>query len=233
MRWISAIALVVMLFLTSCSSKEPLPGEELILDARKDYRALDSARVEIVNDITGETEQTFTFKYDEKGIMVYSYTGDSDGVHLKQFNNGREQFTYDNGVVTVLSSADLDFTAYSRDVPYPMADEGLILFYKNGIIPEKCLLQEVSLQGAANPITHIKHEYDVSKISSEYSGEGELKSFSVDYNFDCEGNLLDFIESAEIANDGETKSYRYLVKIYDKNAVEKVENVVDISDIDN
>lgn len=231
MRRAALAALLIIIVLCGCSAAEPLPGEDLILAAREWYRSLDSAKVEIINSETGDPEQTFIFKYDEKDIMIYSYIGVGDGVDLKQYNNGREQFTYDGGELTALTVSDRDFCAYSRDVPYPMADEGLILFYKAGVIPEKSTVSEMNLMGHAGPITWVHHEYEPEKIASEYSGAGELTAFSVDYHFEQDGSLIDFSENAVITENGKTASHSYLISISDINSVKKVENVVDISSL--
>ena len=221
-------ALMLIILLTGCATAEPLPGEELILAARQSYASLDSARVTVINAETGAVEQEFVFKYDEKDIMTYSYEAESDGVRLAQYNNGREQFTDDNGNITMLDVTDRDFTAYSRDIKYPMADEGLILFYKAGVIAEQSYIGTAALLDCPNGV-EVHHEYDVSKIASQYSGEGQLTAFSADYLFESGGALVRFYENAEITNGDETVSYRYFIDISDINSVEKVENVVDIS----
>lgn len=223
-------AMILSLSLCGCGASAPIPGEELVLSARKWYTSLDSAKVEIVDNKTGGSEQTFIFKYDEKGVMTYSYVGKGEGISLAQYNNGREQFTDDNGEIELLDASDLMFTAYSRDVPYPMADEGLILFYKSGIIPEKSYTEEAVMLDAPNGIT-VHHEYDVSKIASQFSGEGELTAFSVDYTFESDGTLMYFCENTEILSEGETTRREYTIYISERNAVERVENVVDISSI--
>ncbi len=228
MRRAALAMLIAVIFLSGCGAQKTVPGEDLVLAARERYTSLDSAKVEISNEKTGETEQTFIFKYDEKDIMIYSYVGKSDGIYLAQYNNGREQFTNDNGNISALSVTDREFTAYSRDVKYPMADEGLILFYKAGIIPEKSYVREAVLLDHPNAV-EVHHEYDVSKVASQYSGEGELTAFSTDFLFENDGTLMCFYENTEISNGGETESYRYFIDISDINSVEKVENVVDIS----
>lgn len=217
------IAFVMIFALAACGVTEPAAGEELILAARKAYAALDSARVDVVNDETGEAEQTFIFKYDEKGMMTYSYIGASDGIALAQYNNGYEQFTNDNGEISKLESSDLHFTAYSREVPYPMADEGLIVFFKKALMQDGCIVTE------KDGVTQVLHSYVPEKIGI-YDGEGELKGFSVSYRFDEKGNLIDFTESADIEIDGALQSHKYTIYITEKNAVGRVENVVDFSE---
>lgn len=232
MKKLFAAAAIIALFamLSACGISEPAVGEDLILGAREWYTSLDSAKVEVVNEETAEAEQTFIYKYDEKGLMTYSYVGKGEGISLAQYNNGREQFTDDNGTVTALDSSDLNFTAYSREVPYPMAGEGLILFYKRAIIPEKSRIEEIYMLGFAGSVTWVHHEYDPEKLG-QYDGEGEISAFAVDYHFDADGNFIDMIERTEITVDGKTESHAYEILISEQNAVSRVENVVDISRI--
>lgn len=218
------IILAILFSLNGCGASAPAAGEELVLAARKAYTALDSARVEVVNDKTGEAEQTFVFKYDEKDVMTYSYVGVSEGVRLAQYNNGLEQLTDSgSGEVEYLSTADLRFTAYSRDVPYPMAGEGLIVFYKKALIDSK-----IEENGG---ITTVTHYYNPEKLGI-YEGEGELAGFYVSFRFDADGGLIDFTEAADIAADGTVEAHRYTIYITEKNAVSRVENVVEMPEND-
>ena len=227
MRKLFVCFISVMFLLSACAvSGEPLPGEELILAAREEYASLNSAHVEVINDETGEPEQTFIFKYDEKGMMTYSYIGTGEGIYLAQYNNGREQFTNDNGEITAIDVSNLQFTAYYRDVPYPMAGEGLILFYKKAVIAEKSYVQQ------QNGITTVSHSYDAAKIG-DYDGEGKLTAFTVEYRFDENGDLIDLKEVTEVTlDDGKERSHSYTIYISERNAVDRVENVVDISAIE-
>ena len=218
----AAVAAAMLALLCSCAaSVSPLPGEQLILDAREWYTSLDSARVSVVNDATGEAEQEFVFKYDEKGLMTYSYVGTGDGIYIAQYNNGREQFTNDNGAVSSLDSSDLQFTAYSRDVPYPMADEGLILFYKKGVASSGVIASE---DGG----TVVNYVYDPEKLG-EYDGEGELAGFSATYRFDGSDGFVSMTQKTDVNIDGETVTHSYTIYIEDRNSVDRVENVVDIT----
>ena len=223
-RFLVVLIVLAAVFAAGCTAGEPLPGEELILGAREWYTSLDSARVEVVNDETGEAEQTFIFKYDEKGMMTYSYVGTGEGIYLAQYNNGREQFTNDNGEVSALDSSSLNFTAYSRDVPYPMADEGLILFYKKAVIAEESYIEN-------GDVTTVCHVYDPAKLGT-YDGDGTLTGFTVEYSFDKNGGFIEMTEMTEVVlDDGTSKTYSYTIYISECNEVARVENVVDISTI--
>lgn len=216
---LSVMILAMIFALTGCVTRTPVAGEELVMAARKAYAALDSAHVEVVNDETGEAEQTFIFKCDEKGMMTYSYAGASDGVRLAQFNNGYEQFTDENGEVSYTDSQNLRFTAYSKDVRYPMADEGLIIFLDSAIDREQCSVTE------KDGITEVIHVYG-PKTFGLYDGEGELKAFSALFRFDENGELISFTEKADIVADGAENRHSYTIYITERNAVERVENAV-------
>lgn len=230
MRIRKAIYIIIVLVMSAaalCGCQfEPVAGEELILAAREAYVALDSARVDVINDETGESEQIFIYKYDEKDMMTYSYIGIGEGTYIAQFNNGYEQFTEENGFVRYEQTGEEGFAAYSRDVPYPYAGEGLILFYKNAVIPE------LSYIAANDQATEVCHVYDITKLG-ETDADGSMTGFTVKYYFDGEGNLLYLKEITDMKlEDGTEKTYSYSVYITERNAIDSVKNVVNIPSVD-
>lgn len=212
-----AAASCVLMF-SACAEITPqVEGDELISKARSDYRALDSAKVIMTNTETGEIEQTFTFKYDEKDILMYSYEGKSENSEYAQYNNGMECFSYENGEYSHYQKSEKGFDLYTRDVTHPQADEGLILF-SPAEITEATSQQE-------DGITHITHIYDPEKIGAQ-AEEGNVTGFKAEYFFKGD-DLLYFIETTECDEDGEQKEYSYKVEITEKNSVGKIDNTVD------
>ena len=212
---ITAVGAAIVL--ASCGEVPDVEGGELIKKAREAYSSLESARVIMTNTETGEQEQEFVFKYDEKGILTYSYKGKSDKTSYAQYNNGLESFTDENGKVTHLVRGDKDFAAYSKDAKHPQADKGLIIYQPASV--SKAEADE------ENGVTHIHHEYDMDKIAPELE-EGKAVAFYADYYFKGE-ELLYFTETTEAEVDGGKKVYSYRIEITDKNSVERVENPVD------
>lgn len=216
------LVLTLSVSLCGCGEKRVVAGEDYILSARKAYTALDSARVDVINDETGVSEQIFIFKYDEKDIMTYSYMGRSETERIAQYNNGYEQFTEENGVVTVLTSSDLGFSAYSRDIPYPYAGEGLIVFHKNAVIDEQSYIAQNDMA------TEVCHVYDIAKLGNSALDQS-ITAFSVKYFFDGDGNLLYLKEISDMTlEDGSKKTYSYSIYITQRNEVETVPNVVKV-----
>ncbi len=208
---IIALMACFVLVLGSCGIQPSVDGDDLIKNARKEYKALDSAKVIMTNEDTGEAEQTFTFKYDEKELLTYSYEGKNGGDVYAQYNNGLESFTYEKGKYTYLQKGDNDFLAYTREVTHPQADEGLIIFQPSAVTDA-----EVKED---NGMTHVHHEYDISKLKVD----DNVSAFSADYYFDKDEKLLYFVETS--VADG--KEYKYRVDITEKNAVGKIENTVE------
>ena len=214
---IAALALVPLLLLCSCAfGVKDVEGGELIKKARAAYKELDSAKVLMTNTATGEVEQEFVFKYDEKDILLFSYKGKSEKSEYAQYNNGAEMFTYENGELTYKMKGEEGFVLYTRDTTHPQADEGLIL-YSPAAVTEAKVNDE-------NGITHIQHIYDAEKIGAQ-AESGKVTAFSADYYFKGE-ELLYFVETTSVEENGEEKQYAYRVDITDKNSVGKVENTV-------
>lgn len=203
--------------LCSCGQKD-VKGGELIKSAREKYTGLSSARVTMTNEQTGEIEQTFTFKYDEKDVLMFSYYGKGTDTEYAQYNNGVECFTYDNGEYSEAVKGDDKFVKYTKAATHPQADEGLLI-YEPSCITKAEVTEE-------NGVTHISHEYDVEKIKAE-AEKGDVIGFTADYYFDGDKELLYFVETTYTDEDGEEKVYAYRVDITEKNSVDKIENTTE------
>lgn len=189
-------------------------GSELIKKAREDYTALDSAKVLMINTDTDEVEQEFTFKYDEKDVLTYSYYGKSENSEYAQYNNGAKCETYENGEFTHSVKGESGFSKYTRQITHPQADEGLLIY-----TPVYITDASVTEEGG---ITHVHHEYDAEKMGAEVEN-GTVTGFSADYYFDGE-ELLYFLETTTAQENGQEKVYSYKVEITEKNSVEKIED---------
>ena len=198
----------------SCGTPQ-IEGDTLINQAREDYAALDSAQVIMTNTDTGEVEQTFTFKYDEKDVLVFSYYGKSENSEYAQYNNGVESFTYDNGNLTHEIKGDGNFQKYTREAVHPQAGEGLLYFEPTAVTAAKVTEED--------GVTCVQYAYDVEKISAQ-GEEGEVTGFSTEYYFDENHKLLYFTEIMIEKVDEEQKRHSIKVEITNRNAVDKVEN---------
>lgn len=223
----SMVNLVIgaVMLISGCSlTQEEKAGGELIKAAREEYVSLDSAKVIITNDDTGRQEQVFTFKYDEKDILIYSYYGESENSVIAQYNNGAESFTYENGEYSHAVKGESDYVQYNRASTYPQADEALLIYQPECIISD----EEKIFEDQTREYTH---KYDPEKIGAD-TEEGEVEDFTVKYYFDKDGNLSYFMEITQVKTTDENgnevvKTYPYKIEITQKNSVQKVENTTD------
>lgn len=213
---VTAAAAVVCL-LSACTGRSNVEGGELINKARDNYVSLDSAKVIMTNTESGEAEQEFTFKYDEKDVLIFSYYGKGDDKEYAYYNDGYQSDMLNNGEYTHLTSDDKDFQKYVRKSTYPQADKGLILF-EAGSVKEASVKEE-------DGVTHITHIYDADKISNSESKD-KLKEFTAEYFFDKDEKLLYFVETSVLDNDGKEERYSYKIEITEENSVGSIENVV-------
>ena len=215
--YIGAVIASVFLF-TGCAEND-VAGSDLVKKAREEYTKLNSAKVIMTNTETNEIEQTFVFKYDEKDVLTFAYEGKYLDESYAQYNNGYECYTSENGKYTFTQRGDKNFQAYDRDSIHPQANEGLIIFSANAV--EKSSVTE------ENGITCVEHKYDPEKIGAS-SDEGEVTEFNARFYFDENESLMYFTEETVIDSDGELVKHSYKVEITEKNAVENIENPVEI-----
>ncbi|MGN1133358.1 MAG: hypothetical protein ACI4RN_02775 [Oscillospiraceae bacterium] len=214
-RILCFMVVISTLLFCSCTFLQPhVEGDELIKKAREDYKNLDSAKVVMTNMDTNEVEQTFTFKYDEKGMLTFAYEGKNGSDEYAQYGTPTRYATYEKGELKQYDKNDKDFIAYTKDSTHPQASEELIVFTPRAVA-EATKTEE-------DKLTHIHHKYDPEKIKADQ----EIKEFSVDYYFDVDGELLYFIENSALKSDGKTNKHSYKVEITEKNAIKKVPDTV-------
>ncbi|EGC04357.1 conserved domain protein [Ruminococcus albus 8] len=148
---------------------------------------------------------------------MYSYYGKSANSEYAQYNNGLESFTYENSKVSHMSKGDADFVRYTRKLPHPQADAGLLIYSPENITEAK----EETVDGGIK-VTHV---YDAEKIGAQVE-EGSVKGFRAEYMFDNDGKLKYFDEITDAENNGSAVTYDYRVEITQQNSVDTVENTV-------
>ena len=208
-----AAAVTALAMLSGCAAEPENEGSELILDARKAYAELDSAKVIMTNEETGETDQEFTFKYDEKDVCVFSYYGKNGDDVYAQFNNGVEDMKFENGEYSHTVRGDRGFNQYTRSAKHPQADEGLLVYSPAAIKKAEKTEKDGEIS--------VKYEYDLEKMGAQIEGV-DATGFETEYRFDKDGELLWFTETTL----SKEKNYSYKIEITERNSVERVENTV-------
>ena len=214
-----ASAVTALGILSACANEPELEGSELILDARKAYAELDSAKVTMTNEETGEVDQEFTFMYDEKDVCVFSYYGKNGDDVYAQYNNGVEDMKFENGKYSHTVRGDRDFNQYTRSARHPQADEGLLVYSPTAV--------KKADKSEKDGEISVRYEYDLAKMGAQIEGV-DATGFETEFRFTKDGELLWFTETT-LSKD---KNYSYKIEITDRNSVEKVENTVKAHGLD-
>ncbi len=200
--------------LSACSQKE-IQGAELIEKSQAEMEKLNSATIIVKNEKQNETEQSFSFIYNEDGTVTYLYIATIEETNYIEYNNGKEMFVLKNGQVSKISNKDEGFVAYSRDNPHENSGKGMILFNNN--LVDKSNIVEVKGK------TIVTHEYDVKKMKKLDDKLDNVRAFTIIYHFDENGNLEHYNESTDIENKGVIHNTVYRFDIKEKNQIAEIE----------
>lgn len=212
--------------LTGCGG-EKLEGQEKVEKAREDFSKLYSGVVTVTNVVTGEVEQTLTFKYDEVGILLYSLTGITDGKPYEQYCNGYELYTFENDKLSLVKKQETAYQAFTYDVRYPMTDDDYLYFS-----PDK--VKAVEKTHEDNGEICYSYDYEPTAVSADVK-LGELKSFKVKFCFDENDILTHFEEISVYENNSNKTTYHYRMGISKRDNVGKIEmpeNIKKLTEID-
>lgn len=197
--------------LSACQA-ERLTGEELVLKARKDFSQLKSGVITVTN-AEGMVEQTFSFKYDEVGILSYSCVGETNGEKYFQYSNGYETYTIENGSYSFVKKGEKDFDCYTYDVRHPQTDEDYF-YFDSGKVSAVTWFEE-------NGEKSYCYIYDEKLIASE-NENGKLTDFSVTYVFDDNDELKYVEEFPSFEKDGTETDYCYRITVTERDSLGKV-----------
>ena len=211
------MCLCIFVALAACG-KPDIIGNNLVMQAREDYEKLDSAQVVMTDTETGETVQTFTFKYSSKGVLTYKDWKLVDGEEVIEYNDGETNVDFKDGKYYQYGSGDKKFLKYTRTRPHKKAQDIMLTYIPSAITGAR--MQHV---GDKDEVTHI---YDVSKVSPAVPEGAQATGFAVQYVFRKSGELEYFTETTIYELDGKESRVEYKTEITQKNAVDEIENII-------
>lgn len=211
------MCLCIFVSLAACG-KPDIIGNNLVMQAREDYEKLDSAQVVMTDTETGETVQTFTFKYSSKGVLTYKDWKLVDGEEVIEYNDGETNVYFKDGKYYQYGSGDKKFLKYTRTRPHKKAQDIMLTYIPSAITGAR--MQHV---GDKDEVTHI---YDVSKVSPAVPEGAQATGFAVQYVFRKSGELEYFTETTIYELDGKESRVEYKTEITQKNAVDEIENII-------
>ncbi len=210
----AVLLLICVTALGGCSLKKEyeLAGKEQVEALRDEAKGWKSGRYLLTNLDTGETDQAFSFMYNEDGTQSYLYEVVNGGDYYAEYSDGRLLYVVDGGNAAVINEGGDGYVKYSESAPHPYST-GELLFYANLFVKSSA---EASVEGGTSYVYY----YNVDKINETLGTS--LTEFYTSYVFDSEGGFLYFEQHSTNAEG----SYAYRIETIDANSLTEIENPV-------
>lgn len=224
------LAAVMIISFSACGSRfddyEVLGGEKVVA-VRENFAALDSGVLTVLNTETGEKQGEFTFYYDKKDVLHFSYEATYGGEPYYEYYDGKALNIQRNGEAASYKWPNANYKKYKRGKDTHPNASGGIFFYEPA-----CMFLEEDGKTAVVVKTEddngecYSYSYDMevlSKYMATETNEGKMTSFEVKFFFDKEGNFLRMEEISTLEN-GTT--YSSTVVISRQNEIDEVTNFI-------
>ena len=216
--------IVCALALSGCSlfgaDYSGIAGYSQVETARDLYTALDSGRLTIVDNSSGEITQDFVFKY-EGDVLTYSYVVVDENEIYCEYHNGSEiNYTTDKDEAwTALDATSEQYFVKSKTDRHPLTDRTAISINADSIVSGT-----VSEQADGGFV--ITYDYDIEKLASYATAletVGTLTGFATALEIDGEGYCTALTQTATFIDaDGNELAVDYTMTITQMNSVESV-----------
>lgn len=215
---------MLALMLAGCT---PLPEEYgTVKKAKELYEKLDSARVVMLDNKSGEELMDFRFYINKKDEMIFSYESFENGD--RAYSDGMQFFyrTDGDGGWTAITPKNEEYiyNIYNRKYRYPYARGGL--FFLDGTSVSSV---ETSEDGGDRLITYV---YDAEKLNKNAAGTldgvSAFSSLTCVYRVNSDGYITEFTEKGAITDETETVLEIDLTyRVLEMNSINSIENPVD------
>lgn len=216
--------LLALLLMTGCT---PVPeGYGEIRQAKKLYEALDSARVVMLDDRSGEPLMDFSFYINKKDEMVFSYESYENGEMA--YSDGRQFFyrTESDGGWTAITPKNEEYiyNIYNRKYRYPYA-RGALFF----VDADSVSSAEITRDGGDTLISYV---YDCEKLNgravSKLENVTAFSALTCVYRINSDGYITEFTETGALTDEnGAQRNIDTTYRVMEMNAISVIENPVD------
>ena len=215
---------MAIVLLTGCASTPEAYGE--IKKAKELYEALDSARVLMNDNVTGDPLMEFSFYINKKDEMIFSYESFENGD--RAYSDGMQFFYRSDGDEGWFAITPKDesyiYNVYNRKYRYPYARGGL--FFLDGTSVSSA---EIVQDGDDTVITYV---YDSEKLNdyavSKLDDVSEFIELTCVYCINSDGYITEFTEKGELKNaEGTLGKLNITYYIMEMNGINSIENPVD------
>lgn len=188
--------------------------------ARDLYTALDSGRLTIVDNSSGEITQDFIFKYEED-VLTYSYVVVDENEIYYEYHNGSEiNYTTDHDAAwTALDATSEQYYVKTKTDKHPLTDRTAISINADSIVSG-------TVTEKADGGFTVTYDYDVEKLASYATvleSVGALTGFTTSLEIDGEGYCTALTQTGTFVDtDGNELAVDYTMTITEMNEVAKV-----------
>lgn len=214
--------IVCLLAMGGCSVKDysKITAYDRVEKARENYAALDSGRLTIIDNSTGNITQDFIFKY-EGDTLTYSYIVVDENETYYEYHNGSEiNYTTDKSEAwTAISAGNEKYYVKTKTDKHPLTDRTAISINPDSIVSGQAADHE---DGGFE----VTYSYDIEKLASyatALESVGKLTDFHTRLDINAEGYCTALTQTGTFLNDfGEEVSVDYTMTVTEMNSVEKI-----------
>lgn len=209
--------IIVCLTLCGCQKTPDYTGKADIEKARSLHTELESAKITMTDDITGEVIQEIEYLFVGE-VMTYMYMGKEGETTYYEYNNGTEL-----NFITLPEEKEWNFTAKGSDGYYTYSKasrhyfaDGAQLFavYPTAI----SAVTEVDEDNGGKSYVYIYNTASLKDYGA-FEGMGDIAIFTMTYSLNPDGYCTRFTNTYTM----DEVDYSYTVEISEMNGLEKVE----------
>lgn len=227
----AVIAAAALISLTACGSRYDdyiVDGGDRITSLREEFAALDSGVLSVYNTETDELQSEFTFLYNKKDVLKFSYKSTQEGEPYYEYYDGKSLNIQRKGEVMTFKWPNPNYKKYKRGKDtHPNASGGIFFYEPACMTLEEDEKTAVVIMTTGETEDCYSYSYDLNRLS-EYMAtetpEGTVVSFVTDYYYDKSGKFLRMEEICTLDNG---TIYSSTVKISCENEIEEIINYIE------
>lgn len=218
---IAAAALAILAFV---KLKAVPNGADDIKNARKLYEKLDSARLTMTDNSTGENLMDFSFYINGDNEMIFEYVSPQSGDHA--YSDGKQFYYKTDGKWTAITPEDESYihNIYNREYRYPYA-RGSVFFMNADAVSEAT----VEEQNGGKTITYV---YDCEKLNKkavkDLENVSEFSALTCVYSINADGLITRFTEKGAVTDaEGKASDVDITLEVSEVNKIKFIERPFD------
>lgn len=218
---VAAAALAVLAFVKLGAVPD---GADDIKNARKLYEKLDSAKLTMTDNSTGESLMDFSFYINGDNEMIFEYISPQNGDHA--YSDGKRFYYKTDGEWTAINPDDESYihNIYNREYRYPYARGSV--FFLNADAVSGATVEE---RDGGKTITYV---YDCEKLNKkavkDLENVSEFSALTCVYSINADGLITRFTEKGSVTDaEGKASNVDITLEVSEVNKIKFIEKPFD------